>query len=603
MNRRWSAVPLAAVLLSFLWLPASALAAEWRRVGLAYTDLGAVAVPAAPLGALYISQPDAILRSPDRGATFLSVGLPYGPCPISATPHLAVDPTRAGVLYATHGTNLLQSVDGGATWHPTTSPGIGWLTDVVALPDAPGHLLAVGDSSVLPPLSPAPPCYPALSSHGIALSTDGGATWTVPVAPFASLGDSSAAAVDPAPPHRLYLGTTQGNLFFSENGGATLLALASPPAPLGITELRVDATTSPSTLFARSAGQLYRTTLRADGTALPWTRLDRAPEMNSLSRQTLVFDPHRPGTLYAFSLQGVSLSTDRGDSWQLIEGLDPFGISQLALDPRPNGPLYAATREGLYALDRSRCVEDTDAGCVAGFRYRVEVTFERPGGEIFLSHVQALSADTVDAWFFAPGNVELLVKVLDGRSLNGDFWVFAGGLSDVKYTLTVTDTETGAVKIYRNPPGRLASFADTSAFPVAGSASAAAARPVTAPSSLFLPDISDTAGCAAGSTALCLAGSRFAVSVAWSGGPFAGAGHTIPLTDDTGAFWFLNPDNLELAVKVLDGRGLNGHFWVFYGALSDFAYTVTVTDTETGAVRTYTNPRGHLASFADTSAF
>jgi hypothetical protein len=34
----------------------------------------------------------------------------------------------------------------------------------------------------------------------------------------------------------------------------------------------------------------------------------------------------------------------------------------------------------------------------------------------------------------------------------------------VEYTLTVTDTATGAVKIYHNPAGRLASVADTSAF-------------------------------------------------------------------------------------------------------------------------------------------
>jgi hypothetical protein len=42
---------------------------------------------------------------------------------------------------------------------------------------------------------------------------------------------------------------------------------------------------------------------------------------------------------------------------------------------------------------------------------------------------------------------------------------------------------------------------------------------------------------------------------------------------------------------------------VFYGALSDVAYTITVTDTATGTVRTYDNPAGQLASRADTAAF
>jgi hypothetical protein len=56
-------------------------------------------------------------------------------------------------------------------------------------------------------------------------------------------------------------------------------------------------------------------------------------------------------------------------------------------------------------------------------------------------------------------------------------------------------------------------------------------------------------------------------------------------------------------IKVLDGRAINGRFWVFYGALSDVDYTLTVTDTQTGQQKTYHNPRGTLASRADTQAF
>jgi hypothetical protein len=75
------------------------------------------------------------------------------------------------------------------------------------------------------------------------------------------------------------------------------------------------------------------------------------------------------------------------------------------------------------------------------------------------------------------------------------------------------------------------------------------------------------------------------------------------LTPDTGAFWFFSANNLELAVKVVDGRAVNGRFWVFGGQLTDVEYTLTVTDTETGASWTHHNPAGTLASFADTSAF
>jgi hypothetical protein len=75
------------------------------------------------------------------------------------------------------------------------------------------------------------------------------------------------------------------------------------------------------------------------------------------------------------------------------------------------------------------------------------------------------------------------------------------------------------------------------------------------------------------------------------------------MTTDTGYFWFFNSANVELVVKVLDGTSVNGHYWVFFGALSNLHYTITVTDTQTGAFKQYDNPQSNLASVADTSAF
>jgi hypothetical protein len=110
--------------------------------------------------------------------------------------------------------------------------------------------------------------------------------------------------------------------------------------------------------------------------------------------------------------------------------------------------------------------------------------------------------------------------------------------------------------------------------------------------------------CAPAATRLCLSGNRFQAEVAWKvPGLGSGEGHAVPLTADTGSFWFFSNSNLELMVKVLDGRAVNRHFWVFYGALSDVEYTLTVTDTATGARETYTNPAHRLASAADVSAF
>jgi hypothetical protein len=121
----------------------------------------------------------------------------------------------------------------------------------------------------------------------------------------------------------------------------------------------------------------------------------------------------------------------------------------------------------------------------------------------------------------------------------------------------------------------------------------------------FLYDDSAAAPCVPTPTSLCLDGNRFRVEARWRVAPQgeSGAGTAVALTADTGYFWFFSPNNIELVTKVVDGRAVNGRFWVFYGALSDVEYEITVTDTATGEVRIYSNPPGRLSSLADTSAF
>ncbi len=110
--------------------------------------------------------------------------------------------------------------------------------------------------------------------------------------------------------------------------------------------------------------------------------------------------------------------------------------------------------------------------------------------------------------------------------------------------------------------------------------------------------------CVPSDSALCLNKNRFRVEATWTDFQgSSGTAHAIPFTADTGTFWFFSPDNVELMIKVLDGRGINGHFWVFYGALSNVEYTITVTDTETDRIRTYLNSLGQFGSFGDTTAF
>lgn len=114
-------------------------------------------------------------------------------------------------------------------------------------------------------------------------------------------------------------------------------------------------------------------------------------------------------------------------------------------------------------------------------------------------------------------------------------------------------------------------------------------------------------GCLPSATELCLNDDRFRLEITWR--DFEGntdSGFAIPLEDrdDTGMFWFFNEDNVELTVKVLDGCGVNGHYWVFVSPGSTVQWDLTVTDTLRVESSTYSNSLGDVPSLLpDTAAF
>jgi hypothetical protein len=117
------------------------------------------------------------------------------------------------------------------------------------------------------------------------------------------------------------------------------------------------------------------------------------------------------------------------------------------------------------------------------------------------------------------------------------------------------------------------------------------------------------AGCLPGPTTLCLAGGRFQVEMVWrssASSPFADAQAIDFGSDNSGLFYFLNPNNAEVLLKVLNACTLNDRYWVFFAATTNVEFTITVTDTQSTGVppKTYFNPLGNPAApIQDTSAF
>ena len=197
-------------------------------------------------------------------------------------------------------------------------------------------------------------------------------------------------------------------------------------------------------------------------------------------------------------------------------------------------------------------------------------------------------------------------------TLYADFYTFTGTAghtvtvtahSGLAFIATIQDFSSGAVLASTGTCG----FTDdncsfTYVVPASGTYVAGFGAYQFGSYTLTLTD-SGAAACGDAFT-LCLSNSTYSITVHWATtNGRTGSGTAVPFTSDTGYFWFFSPSNVELVVKVLDGSGINGHHWVFYGALSDVSYTIIVTNRFTGVSRTYTNPQGNLASVADTQAF
>jgi len=321
----------------------------------------------------------------------------------------------------------------------------------------------------------------------------------------------------------------------------------------------------------------------------------------------VVFRPQASGRA---SARVCGALRDRGadGKWGPAEDLPPFvRVSDVVLAADLSDPwrLWAATDRGLF----SRLDVGAEPLMLRDGRFEVRAAWEGFHGGRGSGRPVPLTGDTGAFWFFDPANVELVVKVLDGRPVNGRYWVFYGSLTNVSFVLTVRDLESGESVTYRNPSGTFASRGDTEALPpsvpVAGAASGPAGS-VGASEARSAPQAVPhrTAAAETEGQPLLLRDGRFAVRVEWE--DFRGnSGNGTPqaITGDTGYFWFFRPDNVELVVKVLDGRPVNGRWWVFAGALSNVAYRLTVTDTVSDETVVYDNPSGTFASFGDTAAF
>ena len=260
------------------------------------------------------------------------------------------------------------------------------------------------------------------------------------------------------------------------------------------------------------------------------------------------------------------------------------------------------------------CAAGSNVLCFVNNRYRVtlDASDTTRSGKTGIGEA---NTETPDTGFFtlssltsSTQNPEVVVKVLEIAP--GSPWVFFGGMTDLEYFVNVLDTQTGKLRQYHKFPGTVQGGFDTGSGQLPTPDTSPSAPGACPQTPAVVNSTTTPSTCVPGTNTMCLVGNRFKVEVTAKD----------PRTNNTGTgqvrmrtgndvFGYFsvpaltgNPNNQELFLKILDARGLNGKFWIFFGTLSDFEFTIRVTDTTSGQVRTYTRPGTTACGAADTSA-
>ncbi len=158
------------------------------------------------------------------------------------------------------------------------------------------------------------------------------------------------------------------------------------------------------------------------------------------------FDDTRVDAAWRLDVENATAQEGTLQSWGLAADVD----CQTAPEPPPP----------------SECVPSPTTLCLGDNRFEVTASWRTNQNQVGQGVGVRLTAQTGYFWFFEPGNVEVMVKVIDAcADPFHRFWVFTSGMTNVEVTLLVTDTATHQSKLYINPLNRTyQSITDTDSF-------------------------------------------------------------------------------------------------------------------------------------------
>ena len=221
---------------------------------------------------------------------------------------------------------------------------------------------------------------------------------------------------------------------------------------------------------AIGGGDVAGAGIRAEGVFAPHTIYVESPD-GSTSQATPVLAAYATNLAFSNPSWGAAKLKKELMGLAVTEVVDHFDG---AVDSRGT---IVSERRAIKAIrpafapkgDRpaSSCRPDAETLCLQDSRYQVRAEWwTRDGMTGTARTAEERTSDSGLFWFFDRDNWEMLIKVLDGCSINGHVWVFGASQTDLGYRVTVTDTVAGIVRQYRNEAGLPApAIADATAFP------------------------------------------------------------------------------------------------------------------------------------------
>jgi hypothetical protein len=209
-------------------------------------------------------------------------------------------------------------------------------------------------------------------------------------------------------------------------------------------------------------------------------------------------------------------------------------------------------------------------------------------------------SDTAIFTFGDANVIELMVRLSDARPFDNHIHVFYGGLSDIEFFITVTDSATGASKEYHKPANQLIGEVDRSTFVAGGSllqTGIDALMAETAKRAIRPFGDSDT---------ILMLNGRYQVRMRYRNQfvnpPTEGyllARSIANTTMTQTAVFFIDSASVEWMVRFSDARPFDNHIHFYHGGLTDLELTVEVTDTLTGLHIEYGKPGNTLFGLVD----